>query len=182
MSNLIIVDVESNGPCPGLYSMVSFGAVVVDGRFQKTFRGELAPITDDFIPDTYKVIGVTREQHLGFPDPEKTMKEFDSWVREISRESQNRVVMFSDNIAFDWQFINYYFHRFVGNNPLGFSGRRIGDLYAGYTRDMYGANKWKHLRDTKHSHDPLDDAIGNAEALWKIISWIKGTKNEHKNF
>ena len=47
----------------------------------------------------------------------------------------------ADNFAFDWQFINYYFHRFLGRNPFGFSGRRIGDLYAGLVKDASKATK-----------------------------------------
>ena len=28
--------------------------------------------------------------------------------------------------------------------------------------------QWKHLRITKHTHNPVDDARGNAEALLKM--------------
>lgn len=37
----IMVDVESDGPIPGDYSMISFGAVVVDETLDKTFYGRL---------------------------------------------------------------------------------------------------------------------------------------------
>ena len=74
----------------------------------------------------------------------------------------------SCNVAFDWQFINYYFHRFLGRNPFGFSGRRIGDLYAGLVKDASKASEWKKYRVTKHTHNPVDDARGNAEALRKF--------------
>lgn len=79
-----------------------------------------------------------------------------------------RAVFVSDNLAFDWQFINYTFHRFLGRNPFGFSGRRIGDLYAGLVCDVYKATEWKKLRETRHTHHPVDDAKGNAEALLKM--------------
>ena len=49
----------------------------------------------------------------------------------------------SDNLAFDWEFVNYYFHHFLGKNPFGFSGRRIGDIYAGLMKDAYKATEWK---------------------------------------
>ena len=35
----IMVDVEADGPCPGLYSMVSFGAVVVEPKLERSFYG-----------------------------------------------------------------------------------------------------------------------------------------------
>ncbi len=64
--------------------------------------------------------------------------------------------------------INYYFHRFLGRNPFGFSGRRIGDLYAGLVKDASKATEWKKYRVTAHTHNPVDDAKGNAEALRKF--------------
>ena len=39
----IIVDVESDGPIPGDYSMVCFGAIVVEPSLKKTFYGRLKP-------------------------------------------------------------------------------------------------------------------------------------------
>lgn len=53
----------------------------------------------------------------------------------------------------------------IGRNPFGYSGRRIGDIYSGIQKDMYVANDWKKFRRTSHSHNPVDDAKGNAEAL-----------------
>ena len=45
----IMVDVESDGPIPGDYSMISFGAVLVDTQLDKTFYRQLQPISDKFI-------------------------------------------------------------------------------------------------------------------------------------
>jgi hypothetical protein len=39
----IMVDIEADGPIPGDYSMVSFGAVVVEPGLERTFYGELRP-------------------------------------------------------------------------------------------------------------------------------------------
>jgi hypothetical protein len=49
-----------------------------------------------------------------------------------------------------------------------FSRRRIGDLYSGLTKDYFAASKWKKFRKTLHTHSPVDDASGNAEALLVI--------------
>jgi hypothetical protein len=64
---LLVLDVESDGPAPLLYSMVSFGAVIVEPGLSRTFRGETAPISESWIPEALAISGVTREQHLGFP-------------------------------------------------------------------------------------------------------------------
>ena len=160
MSN-IIVDVEADGPAPGLYSMVSFGAVVLSENLDKTFYGLCRPLEDaDWIATALEVSGHSREEVLEFPDPSITMRAFASWIDE---NSKGRPIFWADNNGFDWQFINYYFHRFYGSNPFGFSSQNINSLYKGITRDMFAS--FKHLRKTKHTHNPVDDAMGNAEAL-----------------
>ena len=159
----IVVDVESDGPVPGIYSMVSFGAVIVEPSLSKTFYGEVKPITNSWIPEALAVSGFSREQHLEFEDPMPVIQRFDRWIKE---NSKGHPIFISDNLAFDWQWINYYFHFFTGKNPFGFSGRRIGDLYAGMKMDTFV--KWKHLRKTVHDHNPVNDAKGNAEVLLQM--------------
>ena len=163
--SFIIVDVEADGPIPAEYSMVCFGAVLFDEVLNKAFYGQTRPISDRFVPAALEVSGFSREQHLMFDDPKAIMERFAAW---LVANSNGRPVFVSDNLAFDWQFINYYFHRFLGENPFGFSGRRIGDLYSGLVKDAYKATEWKKYRITRHTHNPVDDAKGNAEALKKF--------------
>jgi hypothetical protein len=161
---LFVVDVEADGPIPGHYSMVSLGAVAVDRALDRTFYAELRPISERWDPQALAVSGVSREQHLGFGDPAEAMREFDRWIASTSR---GRPVLASDNLAFDWQFVNWYFHAFLGRNPFGWSGRRIGDLYCGLVKDLHAS--WKHLRRTPHDHHPVNDARGDAEALLAMV-------------
>jgi hypothetical protein len=49
------------------------------------------------------------------------------------------------------------------------TGRRISDFYAGLVGDFRSTQKWKRLRRTKHDHHPVHDALGNAEALIRIL-------------
>ncbi len=163
--NYIVVDIESDGPAPGEFSMVCFGAVKVDDKLDQTFYGRTRPISERCLPEALAISGFTREQHLAFDDPKEVMQRFDQWLAQFGKA---RPVFFSDNVAFDWQFINYYFHRFLGRNPFGFSGRRIGDLYAGLVKDLRKATEWKKFRVTPHTHNPVDDARGNAEALLRF--------------
>ncbi len=162
--SLYVVDVESDGPIPGKYSMVSFGAVLVEPGLGRTFRGRTRPISDAWVPEALKISGISREEHLRHDEPAPVMEAFERWIQETTR---GRPVFFSDNLAFDWQFVNWYFHTYLGRNPFGWSGRRIGDLYCGLVRDAYA--QWKHLRTTPHDHDPVNDAKGNAEALLALV-------------
>jgi len=161
--SLIVVDVESDGPIPHKYSMVCFGAVVVEPTLSKTFYGKTKPISDLWIPEALAISGISRKEHETFDDPKMVMENFAKWIRD---SSNGRPVFISDNPAYDWQFINYYFHYYLGSNPFGFSARRIGDLYCGMVKD--GFAKWKHLRESPHNHRPVSDAKGNAEALLKM--------------
>jgi DNA polymerase III epsilon subunit-like protein len=163
--SLIVVDVEADGAIPHKYSMVCFGAVVVEPSLAKTFYGRTKPISDEFVAEALNVSGFSREEHLTFDDPREVMLQFNEW---IAANANGRPIFISDNLAFDWQWINYYFHYFTGKNPFGFSGRRIGDLYSGLEKDFFAGSKWKRFRETTHTHDPVDDAKGNAEALLRI--------------
>lgn len=159
---LIVVDVESDGPCPGLYSMVCFGAVVVDKNLNKIFEGKIKPISNKFCQQSLSISGYTRQQHEKFDEPVDVMHKFYEWIIQSTKSP----IFISDNNGYDWQFINYYFHAFYGKNPFGWSSRRISDLWCGYKNDMHA--KWKNMRKTKHTHNPVDDALGNAEALLEM--------------
>ncbi len=158
-----MVDIEADGPAPGLYSMVSFGAILVTEALDQTFYGQLRPITDAWLPEALAVSGHTREEHARFDDPAVVMPRFASWLAE---HGGKRPIFISDNNGFDWSFINYYFHRFTGANPFGHSSQNLGSLYKGVVKDTFAT--FKHLRQTAHTHHPVDDAKGNAEALLRI--------------
>jgi hypothetical protein len=159
----IIVDVESDGPIPNKYSMVCFGAVIVEPSLTKTFYGKTKPISDLYIPEALAISGFSREEHEMFDDPYTVMLQFKEW---IAINSKGTPIFLADNLAYDWSFINYYFHYYLGENPFGWTGRRIGDLWCGLNNDMH--LKWKHMRKTIHTHNPIDDAIGNAEAVLEM--------------
>jgi len=156
----IMVDIESDGPIPSDYSMICFGAVIVKGDLQETFYGQLCYISNNWIPENLAVSGFSRDQVLTFPEPRGVMLKFEKWL-EVN--SVGKPIFISDNNGFDWQFINWYFHYFIGRNPFGHSSMNLNSLYKGLRVDMRA-----HCRElciTKHTHNPVDDATGNAEAL-----------------
>ena len=156
----VMVDIEADGPIPGDFSMVSLGAIIVEPELNRTFYGQLKPISDRFVPESLAVCGLTHEQTLGFDDPSTVMTAFRDWLALCCK---NRAFFVSDNNGFDWQFINWYFHEFVGSNQFGHSSTNLGSLYKGLVKDT--TKTFKHLRRARHTHHPVDDARGNAEAL-----------------
>lgn len=159
-----MVDIEADGPIPGDYSMISIGAVIVEPELKRTFFGALKPISQKWEPGALKVSGYTREETMAFEEPMAVMIKFDEWIKE---NTNGRAIFISDNNGFDWMFVCWYFHHFLGRNPFGFSSQNLGSLYKGLIKDTF--QNFKHLRRTKHTHNPVDDAMGNAEAFLTLI-------------
>jgi DNA polymerase III epsilon subunit-like protein len=157
----VMVDVETDGEIPGDFSMIEIGAVVVRPGLKDTFHGQLRPISDRWNPEALKVSGHTREQTLTFGDPTDVLTWFETWLKE--QNVGKRLMFISDNNGFDFMFASWYFWRFLGRNPFGHSSTNLGSLYKGLIKDTY--KNFKHLRLTRHTHNPVDDAMGNAEAL-----------------
>jgi hypothetical protein len=165
--NHFVLDVESDGPCPAIYNLISFGLVSV-GDPTKVFLGEVAPVVPSSGIDEARAISATSfETQQTFEAPEKVFGAAISWLSELA--GTKRPIIWSDNPAFDWQFWNYYCHKYVGENPAGFSARRIGDLDAGRRGKPLNTSAWKKHRKTAHTHNPVDDALGNVEALRWIL-------------
>jgi len=158
----IMVDIEADGPIPGTddYSMICFGAVLVKPGLDTYFYHRLKPISDKWVPDALAVSGFSREETMEFPEPKLAMELFATWIKKVSN---GRPRFVADNNGFDWMFICWYFQHFLGRNPFGFSSTNLGSLYKGLVGSDY--KNFKHLRKTRHSHPPTDDAKGNAEAM-----------------
>jgi DNA polymerase III epsilon subunit-like protein len=155
-----MIDIESDGPIPGDYSMISLGAVIVEAGLQRTFYARLKPVGPKWNEEALALCGLTRADTLQFDDPEIVMTRFEEW---ILKNRVNQPMFISDNNGFDWQFVNYYFHHLLGRNPFGHSSTNLGSLYKGMVKDT--RQNFKHLRQTRHTHHPVQDALGNAEAL-----------------
>jgi len=163
--SLFVVDVETDGGIQGFHNMVCFGAIKLtdDLETSPTFYGQTKPLYSNYEPDALAVSGFSREEHEGFDNPAVVMLEFEAYLKA---NSKGRPILISDNNGYDAAWINWYFLTYLGKNPFGWSSRRIGDLYCGMKMDMWSG--WKKLRVTKHTHHPVDDARGNAEALLKM--------------
>ena len=144
---IVSVDIECTGPCPGLHSMISIGAVacIADETQKSGFR-----VVSEFSANLYELEsgGMTEEQRLdifhkhstrdpqtmaGFWDkereawaeatkdpvePEIAMKDFKKWLNNLP--SKGRPVFCAYPAGFDWPFIYWYFHKLTGSCPFGF--------------------------------------------------------------
>lgn len=168
----ISVDIEASGPIPGEYSMLSLGACVV-GEASKTFYSEFKPISEKYVHEAVDVSKLSLEKlKSSGVEPELGMREFENWIKEVS--SEKRPVFTAFNATFDWMFVAYYFHRFLGRNPFGISGLDIKAYYMGKFDTSWSETAKRNfdkrfLSSKKHTHNALDDAIEQAEIFQKII-------------
>lgn len=163
----ISVDVETSGPIPGEFSLLSIGACEIYGDGSE-FECELMPLNEKFDPDAMQATGLdfTHFQRFG-REPKAAFEDFSSWLGGL-RRSQDKLVFVGFNAAFDWSFINYYFHRFLGCNPFGFTALDIKSYYMGTARCQWSDTRSsvmnKHLQPQLHgSHNALQDARYQAE-------------------
>jgi ribonuclease T len=173
------VDIESAGPIPGKYSMLSLGACVV-GEPTVSFYAELKPISKEFVPDALKVSGfdLGRLEQEGQP-PEKVMKDFRLWVETATRDSKPIFVGF--NGCYDWQFVNWYCETFADGNPFGFGGIDIKSFYMGLSGEPWARTTSSQLPeefqpDVPQTHNALDDARAQASIFEKLLSKQRPTK------
>ena len=156
--SLIFVDVEATGLSPFSGVMTEFGAV--EHKSRATFHGVLWDSEPDPANPAKPVI---KGKHH---DEKQVFLKLESWLTQVSK---GRHIFVSDNPAYDFQWISYYTDKHLGYNPFGHSGRRIADFWAGLQGDWSNTQKWKKYRVTPHDHNPVNDALGNAEAFTKIL-------------
>lgn len=156
----VVVDIEANGPVIGKHSMIAFGMVIVEPGLKRTFLAHLKPISEEYVPEALAVSGFTHEETKSFDDPMKVMKEAASWLEE---NIKGKPILWSDNNGFDKPWMHWYFLQFNGSDPFGHSSRRIADFICGIEKDI--RFQWKRQRKTRHDHNPVNDAMGNAEVL-----------------
>ena len=168
----VSVDVEASGPIPGKYSMLSIGACVASDP-SKQFSCYLKPISDEFIPAALEVTGLSLEKlSKDGLDPTEAMAQFKAWVESLVGKDET-VVFVGFNASFDWSFVNYYFHQFLGNNPFGIAALDIKSMYLGASdctwRSTRSSEIEKVVKPTSTGdHNALHDAIYQAELFCLI--------------
>ena len=169
----ISVDVETAGPNPSLYSLLTIGACTL-GDAPQTFYVELKPVNDKMTPEAFAVhrLNLRRLSERG-QDPARAMQSFEDWVKAEIPEG-GRPVFLSFNAPFDWMFVADYFHRYLGRNPFGHAALDIKAFYMGLTGVPWEEATMRYigpryLRDEQLTHHALRDALDQAEIFRKML-------------
>lgn len=180
-------DVETDGPIPGPFSMLSFAIVYAgsfDGQrferpenYDKTFYKELKPISDEFQEEALQVNGLDRARLCREGEnPEHGMTDAALWVKSIAGAAKPVLVAYP--LSFDWSWLYWYFIRFSNaGSPFGYS--QCFDLKTALAvkgaMPIAEASRSKLKASLKsqrqHTHHALEDAIEQAEIFANIFQW-----------
>jgi hypothetical protein len=183
------VDIETDGPIPGPYSMLSFAIVFAgsfDGetffrpdQYHPVFYRELRPISESYEVDALRVNGLDRQRLiLEGEAPKDAMIAASSWINRVSGAAKPVLVAYP--VSFDWSWLYWYFVKFApGGSPFGHS--RCFDIKtalavkAGIPISEAGRSRLSAaLRaDHPHTHHAVDDAIAQAEIFANLFEWNK---------
>ena len=180
-------DVETDGPIPGPYSILSFGLVLAgtfDGDtfsrpadYTDSFYRELKPISNEFQAEALRVNGLDRERLVreGVA-PAVAMTDAAHWVKSIA--GAGRPVLVAYPLSFDWSFLYWYFIRFSGEgSPFDYS--RCFDIKTAFAVKAHipiaSAGRSKLMPSLRsngvHTHNALDDAIEQAQVFANLFEW-----------
>jgi hypothetical protein len=180
------VDIEADGPIPGVYSMLSIGMCVAgryDGRrFEATdpsadtFYAELQPISDEFDQAALAISGLDRATLArDGEEPGAAMQRAADWIDRVAADHDP--VFVSWPAEFDWLFTHWYFHRFLGRDPFGYAGCIDSKTFylarSGLTVGEAAKGRLPaELQPSRaHTHNALDDAMSHAEMFATLFAW-----------
>lgn len=170
----IIVDVESAGPNPSTYSLLTIGACTI-AEPQQTFYVELRPVNPKFVPEALAVSKLSMERLAERGEsPKAALAQFENWIKEQTPEGQTPVFV-AFNAPYDWSFVNDYFHRYLGHNPFGHAALDIKSYYMALAGVSWAKTSMRYvgpryLTDQQLTHHALRDAMDQAIIFRKMLA------------
>jgi len=181
-------DIESNGLCPGIFSMLSFGSVAfmispdrkphVVGQFYSNLEllpgaGE-DPDTMEFWKKNQSTYDETRKD---LQDPSDAMKKYAAWIDSCCRLSFSttaKPVFVGYPAGFDFTFMYYYLHRFVGKSPFSFSALDIKSYVMAVLKTDFRESTKRNMPKRwfpklPHTHNALDDALEQGHLFMNLM-------------
>ncbi len=191
----ISVDIEANGPCPGLNSMLSFAAVAFDhsrpvaSQEMSSFSANLELLegakpdkdTEIFWAKNLHAYEATRQNVV---HPKDAMRLFRDWLRGIP----GKKICVAFPAGFDFTFLYYYSHLFLGESPLGFSSLDSKTYAACLLNSKYSDASKKNFpsewfdKSKPHTHVALDDAREQGFMFMRQLDTRKSMELNEKKF
>ena len=193
----VSVDIEADGPIPGIYSMLSLGAAAFDiglpspDKYKPidTFQINILPLLDarqdpatmrwwSERPEAYAV--ATKDaQFAGDAIPT-----FTAWLRQLP----GHPICVAYPVGFDFTFIHYYNVIFdpKHEDPFGFSALDIKTLACAALDKPYPEAIKKNVpwawfnppdgKAPRHNHEALQDAIGQGILFVRLMDFVESLR------
>jgi len=174
----VSTDVETDGPIPGLNSMLSFGsaAYLADKTLAGTFTANLellpgaepSPHTMEWWRSQPEAWAACRENPQ---PPERVLPDYVAWLKKLP----GRPVFVSYPAAFDFMFVYWYLIRFAGESPFSHSALDIKTYAMALLRKGYRESLKRNLPrrwfdQLPHTHRALDDAIEQGALFCNMLA------------
>lgn len=187
-STYFCVDIEANGPVPGLYDMVSLAAVVVapdaagDLPIGELWYRELKPVAPRFDPRAAAIHGLDQDKlaaeglsHRAF------CEELTAWVR-ANTVPGTQPVFVGHNAPFDWSYVAWIFAEQELPNPFGykalctkaFSAGVLGLHWLDSNKEILAERLELPAEDPVLKHRADYDALYQAEILVRLLRIQRG--------
>jgi len=178
----ISIDIEADGPIPGQNSMLQFGAAAFDIHGLSPRKPiETFEVNLDLLPEAIQSPSTMAwwnsqgdayaNTRIDTKPPEQAMPEFVRWCRRVVSKYGRKLVVIGYPVTYDFMWLYWYTMRFGGladgeRCPFGFAGMDIKTFAAikldkpFNTVGKRGMPRHWFEGAPKHTHDGLDDAIG----------------------
>ena len=180
----VSVDIETDGPIPGDYSMLSLGSAAydVDENLNSTFTVNIAPLDGAWQhPDTMEFWKANPKAwdavHIEQQLPEEAMKSYAVWLEGLVAGTDTHLVFVGYPAVFDYSFVHWYMVHFVGRDPFSFYALDLKTYaMAALNTEFVETTKSIMPKDwltREHPHIALDDAIEQGEMFFAIRKAIR---------
>ncbi len=176
----ISVGIETSGPVPEEYSILSIGAAVV-GKLDMKFYAEVKPINGNSVESFLDSRFSMKKLYETGEEPSATIERFAEWVEFVSGDDVPIFVAFG---TFDWMFIKWYLVKFDRENLFGQNNIDMRSYYMGAL-----GSTWEEAMNKKiprfivsnrgHTHNALDNALEQAEIFEKMLKYGQKGLAEH---
>ena len=174
----ISTDVETNGPIPGEYSMLSFGSAAFTPKKEivSTFSANLKTLpkakkdseTMKWWKTQKKAWQATRQN---LQEPKVAMEKYVRWIKTL----KGKPIFVGYPASFDFMFICWYLNKFAGQNPFSYIALDIKTYAMAMLKKPFGKitkssmpKQW--FDECKKTHVALDDAIEQGRLFCNMLS------------
>jgi len=173
----VSTDVESDGPIPGPFSMLSMASAAYTGDKQllSVFSANLETLPGAGVhPKTMQWWATQPEAwqacRTNLEPPEQAMMRYVAWLKDLP----GKPVFVAYPAGFDFLFIYWYLIRFTGESPFSHSALDIKSYAMAVLKTDYRESIKRNMPrswfdDLPHTHVALDDAIGQGALFCNML-------------